>query len=356
MPVQAEDKASYSILQRLLKISGSKYKFHYVKMFSQEMASGLQKNRFKSHVELIAEIQPKLQALVERCENECGEFLQVRIQDDLLFDIGQAMKEMEAKPDPAPQQRKASNAAVAKKGRSRASFNLPAHLQRLVSPMGQTDHEVVHKAFTGEGDLIRFMGGLEIKPRGSIAITLDAAEFSGKTRFFFQGMEAYANAGYTSLFLSLELARESEVFARLRDQYVSKKNMQNMIHVLHEEDISSLELLLELMKYYDMIWIDSFNKLKWQQQIDNFRQELDGKAIWAIFQRTQDDLMRGGAGTKFDADVVMRMVVDPDYTKSFVYHHKNRYQTEFSTGEGGIRYSIANQKILENEPAVSHEV
>ena len=120
---------------------------------------------------------------------------------------------------------------------------LPDHLAKLVSPMGNTDAEVSHEAFTGPGDLIKFMGRLEKKPRGSIAATLDAPEFSGKTRFVFQAMDSYATAGDDCLFLSLELARESEVFIRLRDQYIKKENMNTRRHRLFRAATGADEVL-----------------------------------------------------------------------------------------------------------------
>ena len=109
------------------------------------------------------------------------------------------------------------------------------------------------------------------------------------------------------------------------------------------------------MKYFEHIFIDSLGKLKklfpWSDDIDEFRQKLDGKVIWAIVQRNHDDTMKGGSGTKYDADVVMKMIVFDDYNKSFVYHHKNRYLLdEYTVGTSGVRYSIAKSKIMKDEP------
>ena len=86
---------SYSILKRLLSLSGVNRKRLYIQMFVGEMGKGLKEGRYIDHVELIQEIHPKLDGLLERCKDECGEYLNVTINSELLWDIGQAMKQME---------------------------------------------------------------------------------------------------------------------------------------------------------------------------------------------------------------------------------------------------------------------
>lgn len=202
------------------------------------------------------------------------------------------------------------------------------------------------KTETAIGD---FLGGIEKKPKGSVVVTLDAPAGSGKTRFLFQTMEAYANAGKRSVFVTLEEHSASQLFIKKRDQYISSSNF-GMITIIDADDINTYNDLLELLEEHDIAFIDSFGKL--QKLIKEIKMELDthlrnavdGKLIFSIFQRTKDGKMRGGADAEFDADVILEVEKpSKNYQDNYVIARKNRYNEKPS-----IKYNIYHQRIIDD--------
>jgi len=216
------------------------------------------------------------------------------------------------------------------------------------SDLEQNGH--VAKKFNITGDLSEFLGELEIKPKHSLAITLDAEQGAGKTRLMFQAVNVFADAGYKCLFVSLEEHPLSTLFIEKRDEYINPKN-KPLIDSIGELP-NWYQDLAELIPHYDCIFIDSWNKISEEDRNVDFdkhlRKGFDGKLFLSIFQRTSDGKMRGGSKAAFDGDIILKMDKAPDYRNSFVYANKNRYQNKpLDT----LKYNIYTKSLMrDNEP------
>ncbi|MFV9549674.1 zincin-like metallopeptidase domain-containing protein [Algibacter sp. PT7-4] len=183
------------------------------------------------------------------------------------------------------------------------------------------------KLFNFEGELAYFLGKLEKKNIHSLVITLDAPPGSGKTRVLFQMINMVANAGLTSVFFSLEEHPESKLFADKASMYIDAKN-ESLIDVVGDLP-PSFDEFMTIIKDYDFVGVDSWNKAyeKYKVDFDNdLRKGVNGKLIAAIFQRTTNGTMRGGAKAAFDGDVILEVVKEDDFRDSYVQARKNRYQ------------------------------
>ncbi|UOB18576.1 zincin-like metallopeptidase domain-containing protein [Abyssalbus ytuae] len=202
--------------------------------------------------------------------------------------------------------------------------------------------------FSLKGDFAEFLGRIEKKPEHSVVITLDAPPGAGKTRSVFQMLDMFADSGLNSVFASLEEHPVSKLFTKKADMYINPSN-EDYIHTIGDLPPTYKEFL-HIIETYDVIAIDSWNKVfetyKGLDFDNSLRKALDGKIIVTIFQRTQDGKMRGGANAAFDGDIILEVVADPDYRKSYLRARKNRYQ-EKPLHEVG--YSIFNQKLINPE-------
>lgn len=172
-----------------------------------------------------------------------------------------------------------------------------------------------------------FLGRLERKPKHSVAITLDAEQGAGKTRAFFQFAEALAKKGNTVLFVSLEEHPESSLFKSKQKQYISEKSLHNFYPI---GEISGYEQLATLIGEFDVVMVDSWNKIKQMSPNVDFDRDLrkayNGKLFFTIFQRTQDGKMRGGSQAQFDGDIILKVNKEVDFKNNYIYANKNRYQ------------------------------
>lgn len=204
------------------------------------------------------------------------------------------------------------------------AVEIPVQFASIVKPMNE-----LGKSHSGENFEIQdkaisdFLGTIERKPVGSVVMTLDAPQGSGKTRTLFRLINALAESGYSVLFASLEEHPESNLFTDKRDQYLSKKAMQNISAT--GELPNGAKDLMAIAPNYDVIVIDSWGKIPNKPKLDEIRRALNGKLIIAIYQRTVTGSMRGGSDAQFDGDLIAKMHKGDLFDENYVYWDKNRY-------------------------------
>ncbi len=198
--------------------------------------------------------------------------------------------------------------------------------------------------FNIQGDIGKFLGKIERKPEESVAVTLDAPQGSGKTRWFFQVMEVLAKAGYKGLFNSIEEHPESNLFQEKIDQYISEKSKKN-ISCISEDNFEKFK---EYIPYYDFVLVDSWNKLAEKNNIDfddDLRKAYDGKLFFCIFQRTVTGGMRGGSKAQFDGDIILKVFKDvDDFKNNYIYADKNRY-----SDQTGLKLNTNTGKLMKEK-------
>ncbi len=200
------------------------------------------------------------------------------------------------------------------------------------------------KFYDLQGDLGTFLGKVEIKQKESVVITLSAPQGGGKTRFCFQVMNALAE-NYKVGHASIEEHPESTLYWNKVHEYLSQKALGNIENPIIENHTD----LENLIQNNEVIVIDSFQKVKELEGLGSFeidkdlRKKYDGKLFVVIFQETTNGAMRGGSKSQFDADIVLRTEKFADYTQTYVYPDKNRYQ---NIPLDQLKYSIYFQKLI----------
>ncbi len=193
-----------------------------------------------------------------------------------------------------------------------------------------------------------FLGKIEIKSKESVAITIAGEQGSGKTRFVFQLINAFANK-YKVGHASMEEHPDSALYEDKAVQYWSNK----AINEVEAPDISSMAQLHKLIQENDVIVIDSFPKLKKLDKsvyLDDLRKKYHGKLLIIIFQLTTSKQMRGGSDSQFDADVVLFAEKADDYKQNYIYIDKNRYNDR-----DDLKFNIYDRKI-QKSPITSSRV
>lgn len=200
------------------------------------------------------------------------------------------------------------------------------------------------------GDLGRFLGNVEVKPVHSVVTTLDAEQGSGKTRFFFQVMNALAGTGKKCLFYSLEEHPASKLFKDKVDQYIEPRNLQNIAVI---DEVNDWNQEIELIKAHDAIFIDSFQKLPPHLDLDaNIRKAFNGKWFFIIYQQTGTKGMRGGSKAAFDGDQILKVAKDSeDYRENYVYANKNRYNDA-----PDLKFNIFTRKLINSPQKSMNEI
>lgn len=205
--------------------------------------------------------------------------------------------------------------------------------------------------FELNGDLGVFLGQIERKPVHSLAITLDTEEGGGKTHTIYQWANIFYESGYSPVIWSLEEHASSSLSTSKAENYFGK-NITN-IPILSEETEDSkeetFEKFMDSINDFDVIFIDSWNKLveinntiKFDQDI---RKKFHGKIFIVIVQRTADGKMRGGSSFGFDGDIILKGEVDrSDFRNNFIYNHKNRYNEYVPMAD--LKYSPYHQRLL----------
>lgn len=186
------------------------------------------------------------------------------------------------------------------------------------------------EVFNIKGDFGKFLGNVERKPVGSVAITLDAPQGAGKTRGLFYAMNQIATAGYRCLFVSLEEHPMSALFEQKKQMYIDTENLDRIDTI--GELPNGYDDLAPIIDNYDWIFIDSWGKLSEITPLDfdrDFRKKYNGKGLFVIFQRTVNNTMRGGSRFQFDGDIIMKIAKDKEgnFKNNYAYFDKNRYQS-----------------------------
>lgn len=215
----------------------------------------------------------------------------------------------------------------------------------LASKMASRQNIQVENYKLTDPNIKAFLGDLEIKHKESLAITLTGGQGSGKTRCLFRFMNDLAQ-NYKVGHASIEEHPESGLYWKKVHEYISEKAMNN----IENPEIKTLDDLENLIKNNDVICIDSFSKLqelhKGFELDKDLRKKYNGKLFIVIFQQTVDKKMRGGSKSQFDGDVILFTEKFSDYTQSYVYADKNRYQTKpLDT----LKYNIYSGKLQEEK-------
>ncbi len=207
-----------------------------------------------------------------------------------------------------------------------------------------------NETFDIAGDIAKFLGNIERKAVGSVAVTTDAPQGAGKTTFAFQKIDAFARAGNKVLFVSLEEHPQSMIFKRKVKQYISPQASKN-VFVLGELE-HGFDTLKKYIPKFDAIFIDSWNKVEKEAKEKNgkrldfdydLRKAYNGKYFDVIFQRTQDGKMRGGSEAQFDGDVILKIVKKDKFKDNYAMYDKNRYMID------NYIWNIAEQKLIKTE-------
>jgi antirestriction protein ArdC len=194
--------------------------------------------------------------------------------------------------------------------------------------------------FTVAGEVGEFLQQVEKKPVESVVITLDGSQGAGKTTTVYKFMDAFAAPGNKCLFISAEEHPESHLAIDKANKLLSDKAKQN-IDIIGE--VSNVEELYKVVAPYDIVFVDSWQKL--QRMVGNIRLDEDlrkkfnGKVFVVIFQQTTTGRTKGGAEVVFDGDIIIKMVKCDSFADNYAYFDKNRYtKVPIET----IRYNIAN--------------
>ena len=281
----------------------------------------------------------------------------------LYNELNQAKKELETylqKPVTIKPEARGLNRPSVKQLFDNVKKRVPALKKKTIAglkPISDEKKSNFQKFDFGNEPLGKFLGDVEIKEKGSVVVTLDAPQGAGKTRQLFQFANLTAGNNLKTLFISLEEAKNSSLFQNKVEEYLSDKAKQNFYVI---DEIESLQALNRLIEQFDVIMVDSWNKL--YREIKNkegkgisldydFRKKFNGKLFFFIYQRTQNGLMRGGSEAQFDGDIVLKIEKLPDWHQNYVYYDKNRYMIDnyvWNVSEQKLYSFDEYMEILEN--------
>lgn len=201
--------------------------------------------------------------------------------------------------------------------------------------------------FNVAGEVGKFLQGVERKPVHSVVITLDGQQGAGKTTTLYKFMEAFAVTGNKCLFISGEEHPDSDLAKGKVKDYLTETAKKNIDTI---GEIETADELYKLINPYDIIFVDSWQKL--QRMVGNIRldedlrKKFDGKVFVIIFQQTTTGRTKGGAEVVFDGDIITKMVKGSRFTDNYAYFDKNRYtKVHIET----LRYNIASGKLYNPE-------
>jgi len=203
--------------------------------------------------------------------------------------------------------------------------------------------------FNVPGEVGKFLQAVEKKPKQSVVITIDGHQGAGKTTTLYKFMNAFASGKNRSLFASLEEHPDSSLAKEKEENYINPEN-RSFIDTIGE--LESKEEFYSLIENYDIIFIDSWQKLL--RMIGNIRldedlrKHFDGKVFVVIFQQTTTGRTKGGAEVVFDGDIIIKMVKGDKFSENYAYFDKNRYtKVPIET----LRYNIAGGNVYNPEEA-----
>lgn len=202
--------------------------------------------------------------------------------------------------------------------------------------------------FNVPGEIGKFFQAVERKEEESVVITMDGQQGAGKTTTLYKAMDAFASGKNKGIFFSLEEHYTSSLAKDKRDKYLSVEN-QAYLDII--SDLDSKQEFYDLIEDYEIIFIDSWQKLltivgnNFRLDTD-LRKRFDGKVFVIIFQQTTDGKTRGGAQIVFDGDMIMKMIKEDRFSDNYAYWDKNRYtKVPLET----IRYNIAGGFVYNPE-------
>lgn len=209
-----------------------------------------------------------------------------------------------------------------------------------VQRIGATANAAPSEYYSVSGEVGTFLQQVEKKPVHSVVITMDGEQGAGKTTTLYHFMDAFAKPGNHCLFISGEEHPSSSLATTKVEKYLSAEAKQNIDTVA---EVDTAQELYELIADYDIIFIDSWQKLL--RMIGNLhldedlRKRFDGKVFVIIFQQTTTGRTKGGAEVVFDGDIIIKMVKEASFSDNYAYFDKNRYTLiPLET----IRYNIAS--------------
>lgn len=204
------------------------------------------------------------------------------------------------------------------------------------------------------GETKKFLQRVERKPRHSVVITVDGEQGAGKTSMIYQWMQDFADPGNRCMFLSMEEHPECALSVEKAEKFLSPCPHPRIDAY---EGVNSKEHLYELIAKYDIIFIDSWQKLvrklgKTFMLDEDLRQAVDGKAFIIIFQQTTEGKTKGGADVVFDGDIITKMHKGEKFSDNYAFFDKNRYTL---VPLEQIRYNIAEGRCYNPETETDTE-
>lgn len=209
-----------------------------------------------------------------------------------------------------------------------------------ISKIALAGNDQESEFYTVAGEVGKFLQQVERKPVESVVVTLDGQQGAGKTTTLYKFMDSFAVTGNKCLFLSLEEHPASSLAKDKVSKYLSIEAQENIDTVGEVESISEL---YDFIKDYEIIFIDSWQKL--QRMVgairldEDLRKKFNGKVFVVIFQQTTTGRTKGGAEVVFDGDIIIKMVKESSFADNYAYFDKNRY-TLIAIED--IRFNIAS--------------
>ncbi|QEE49598.1 DUF1738 domain-containing protein [Flavobacterium alkalisoli] len=212
-----------------------------------------------------------------------------------------------------------------------------------VKNIGAAANEVPAQFFTVAGEVGKFLQAVERKPEHSVVITMDGEQGAGKTTTLYKFMNAFATPGNRCLFISGEEHPNSSLAKEKVEKYLSGQAQANIDTV---GDVEDKQDLYDLVKDYEIIFIDSWQKLLRMVGTihldEDLRKRFNGKVFVIIFQQTTTGRTKGGSEVVFDGDIIIKMVKEASFADNYAFFDKNRYtKVPIET----IRYNIATGTV-----------
>lgn len=181
-----------------------------------------------------------------------------------------------------------------------------------------------HQLIRLNGALGEMLGELE---RFKLAITIEGEQGSGKSTLVYQLANSLADKNLKVGMWSLEMGSEGKLITQLRDRYIHPANLSSNRVAITESAKDGLDTIRKIAKYFDVIIIDSWNKLDaHSSEFDRLRHEFPDKIFIVIFQRTSGGEIRGGPAPLYDAgiNIVVYKNLENDQ-ENYAVCEKNRY-------------------------------
>jgi hypothetical protein len=211
-------------------------------------------------------------------------------------------------------------------------------LSGLFSPITYQPAESSHEKTVLPGDLGKFLGYVE---RYEYAILLRGEKGAGKTRMLYQLMNTFARAGFTVGSFSLEIGKQSNLIADMRNQYISPLCANKVF--IADSVPNGLEDVKKAAKQFDVVCIDSWGKIPGTKpdDFDKLRKEFPKTMFIVIFQSTTNGTARGGSMPEYDAGIVIQVAEG-----GRAYCEKNRYNGE------DLTFLVFQRKLRELESQI----